>query len=72
MLEPVHISEPINPVLQLLQPLGCKAKVSANLLHELRAKAAPVPFGLLFELADVDRLFFTFIFQQEIIKFLLA
>lgn len=38
VLEPVHISEPLNPALQLLQPLSCKAKVSADALHELRAK----------------------------------
>ena len=52
--------------------LGCKAKVSVDCLHEKRAKAAPLIFGLLSEQADIDRLFFSFIFQREIIKLLLA
>lgn len=56
----------------MLQPLGCKGKVFADLLRELRAKAAPVSFGLLSELGDIDRLFFSFILQQEIIRLLLA
>lgn len=72
MLEPVRFSEPLNPALQMLQPLGCKGKVFADLLRELRAKAAPVSFGLLSELDDIDRLFFSFILQQEIIRLLLA
>lgn len=56
----------------MLQPLGYKGKVFADLLRELRAKAAPVSFGLLSELGDIDRLFFSFILQQEIIRLLLA
>lgn len=44
--------------------LGCKAKVSGDHHHEMRAKAAPLIFGLLSDQADTDRLFFSPLFSS--------